>query len=121
MDLVKFFLKNTNQITKEEDLNISRLYFASLCRTFDDFIKKYKLDKTAMKQVIKYILIPQHKEQSHIINFGISNKVLASRLKKILCYRLEEAQVFAIDFQSKIDFYFNLTEIKFDDDIEENE
>jgi hypothetical protein len=43
-----------------------------------------------------------------IIGFGLSNKVLVSRLKKILLYRLQEARMLASDFYSKMDFYSSM-------------
>lgn len=109
VNAVVYFLKKVKLVNCSNN-SVSRLYFSVICRTLFDFMNQYNLHDEKIKHVINEWFSPQEviKNPEAIIDFGLSYKVLAGRLKKILLYRLQEAELVAIDFSSKIDFQSNI-------------
>ena len=114
VEATKYFLTKSKRLNKLNDLKVSKLYFSVICRTLHSFIKRNKLDLDSIKLLInnwfdKDNLIAETK----VVKLNSSNKILLSRLKKILFYRFQEAKsIMATNFNSKMDFYYSLN---FDD------
>ena len=77
-------------------------------------MKRNKLNTDAMKLLINnWFEKDNFIAENNVLSLNSSNKVLLSRLKKILFYRFQEARsIMATNFSSKMDFYYCLN---FDD------
>ena len=106
IETVKYFFQTGNYCAEYEKTGISRLHYAVICRTMHDFIKQYNLGLFQMQSLIdEWFGRLSPINQNKLVHLELSNKVLLSRLKKTLLYRLQESRMFASDFYSKIDFY----------------
>lgn len=106
INAVEHYLVLSNKSSNISKLTLTRQYYAVLLRTFHDFMQLYKLGGVEINSLINnWFIAPLRCECPSVVNFGLSNRLLASRLKKILIYRLQELQILASDVSSKMDFY----------------
>ena len=117
VEATKYFLTKSKRINKLNDLKISKLYFSVICRTLHSFMIRNKLDLNTIKLLINNWFDKNNfMAETKVITLNSSNKVLLSRLKKILFYRFQEARsIMATNFSSKMDFYycFNFDDLDF--------
>lgn len=106
---VKYFMEKSGQIVKSQTESSSRHYFSVLCRSLYDFMSEYNLSLSHIKKIIdEWFGKNTDKCSDCVVDFGLSNKVLSGRLKKIMAYRLHESEILATDFSSKLDFHSNI-------------
>ncbi|OGH96512.1 MAG: hypothetical protein A2039_02500 [Candidatus Melainabacteria bacterium GWA2_34_9] len=117
VEATKYFLTKSKRINKLNDLKISKLYFSVICRTLHSFMIRNKLNLDAIKLLINnWFEKDNFVVENKVVSLNSSNKVMLSRLKKILFYRFQEARsIMATNFSSKMDFYycFNFDDLDF--------
>lgn len=80
---------------------IDKVYFITLCSTFQDFFVLYSVKFKTVKSAIDLWFNKKPSLASNLISFGMSKELIAQRLKKNLVYKLQEAKLPIKDFLIK--------------------